>query len=159
MHGLMKNINNHKFVNHHRQIPKIVQGFKKKIKFSWCSLTSDINQYQKQLQEVNKPCDELPLAGIALTSLTPPPQKNAPNSSQHVLACVLHVDRSSYHSSVCARQTDCKVLCERLLPRYLEARFPLLGRKVRFFFSSLSWIILFFLRQVKKVVLRGKGWV
>ncbi|KAF5891256.1 Uncharacterized protein DAT39_019041, partial [Clarias magur] len=46
--------------------------------------------------------DELDLAGAAVTSLTPPPQKNAPNSSQHVLACVLHVDRRSYHSCVCA---------------------------------------------------------
>lgn len=84
--------------------------------------------------------DKLSLTGIILTSLTPPPQKNAPNSSQHVLACVLHVDRSSYHSSVCARQTDCEVWVS-LLSSSIEACFPLLGRKVSYLFSlRTGWI-------------------
>lgn len=80
--------------------------------------------------------EELALTGTALTRLTPPPQKNAPNSSQHVLACVLHVDRSSYHSS--------DSLWGIVWVSFAELSWsPFLGREVRIFSSSLSWFYSF----------------
>lgn len=57
----------------------------------------------------------------------------------------------------CVRKIDGLWSVVRRSPNYLEAHFPLIDRKVRFF-CPLSFIP-FFLRQVKRVVLRGKGWL